>query len=224
MNLWAHGGALLCCFCQEEVDFSIPVYHGSIHEESIFDPSLLFEIAGQIKFRTEGDLDAELGICPIGVDSDLDNPLPYLAILMELGCKQHFKENSMKIKFLASEPPVNGRFQSLVEERNMALEDSTNTDKTAIKELKKKVNNAQLAVDSYNRYSISVCGASLDMYNILSKANIVQEFAALLNIVMPESEAECTKMHMWPLERLSEKSHHTDWMWEYSASEAYEEW
>ena len=222
-NLWARGGALQCCFCQEKLDFVIPIYHGSIHEESIFDPSLLFGIAGQVKFRTDGDLDAELGIRPIGVDRDLDDPLPYLAILMELGCKQRFKENGMKIKCLASEPPAGGRFRSLVEKRNMALEDlASNTDKAVIKELKKKVNDAQCAVDSYNRYSISVRGASPDVYNILSEANIVEEFATLLNIVMPESDAERTKMHMRPLERLSEKSHHTDWMWEYG--EAYEEW
>ena len=222
-NLWARGGALQCCFCQEKLDFVIPIYHGSVHEESIFDPSLLSEIPGQIKFRDNGERVAELGIRPIGVDRDLDNPVPYLAILMELGCKQRFKENGKKIKYSASDLPVDGEFRSLVEKRNTALEYlASNTDKAAVQELKKKVNDAQLAVDSYNRYSISVRGASPDVFNILREANIVQEFATLLNIVMPESDAERTKMHMRPLERLSEKSHHTDWTWEYG--KAYEEW
>ncbi|KAF8327857.1 hypothetical protein F5887DRAFT_924568 [Amanita rubescens] len=223
-NLWARGGALQCCFFQEKIVLLLPVYHGSVDPDSIFDPSLLSSIVAQIKFKTAGDGNAELAIRPIGVVRDLDKPLPYLAILMELGCEKSFKENGKKIKYLASEPLTDGTFRSLCEASTAAaMELKTNTAKEAIKGLKKKANDAQLAVDSYNRYSISVRGASPDVYKILREAKIVKEFATLLSIVMPEGDAERTRLHMRPLEHLSEESPHADWMWKYRVSNA-EEW
>ena len=173
----------------------------------------------QIKFRTDEDQNAELAIRPIGVDRDLDKPLPYLAILMELGCENTFKENGKKIKYLASEPLADGTFRSLCEASNAAAMDlKTNTAKEAVKGLEKKASDAQLAVDSYNRYSISVRGASPKVYKILGEAKIVKEFATLFSIVMPESDAERTRLHMRPLEHLSKGSPHTDWMWKYGVS------
>ena len=222
-NLWARGAGLQCCFSQEKIDLLLPAYFGSIAPDSIFDPSLISPIALQIKFRTAGDLDAELAIRPIGVDRDLNKPLPYLAVLMELGCEQHFKENNKKIKYSASGPLADGAFRSLCEAWKAAVKNlETNIEEEAVKGLKIKVTKARLAVDSYNRYSISVRGASPEVYGILRSANIEKEFETLLKIVMPSSDAEPTRMHMRPLERLSEKSAHTDWTWKYGLSN--EEW
>ncbi|KAF8347980.1 hypothetical protein F5887DRAFT_673723 [Amanita rubescens] len=220
-NLWARGGGLQCCFSQERIDLLLPVYHGSVDRDSIFDPSLFSAIAAQIKFGTTGDGNAELAIRPIGVVRDLDKPLPYIAILMELGCEQPFQENGKKIKYLAPGPLADGAFRSLCEARDTAAKNlETNTEKKAIKGLKKKVNDARLAVGSYNRYSISVRGISPDVYGILRTADIVQEFATLLSIIVTSiAEDDDTKKHMRPLERLSDQSH-IAWMSDYGVERA----
>ena len=103
MNLWACGAALQCCVSEEKIDLLIPVYHCFVNPDSIFDPSLLSLTVVQVKFKTGRDLDAELAISPFGVVHNLDKPLPYLVIVMELGCEWHYEGN---IKFLASEPPT----------------------------------------------------------------------------------------------------------------------
>lgn len=212
-NLWARGGALQCCFFQERIDLLLPIYYGSVDPYSIFDPSLLSLFVVQVKYRANGNGNAELAIRPIGLVRDLDKPLPYLAMLMELGCKQRFKKGRKKIKYLASESLVDGAFRSRHEEWDAAVKDlRANTAKNAVKGLKKKVNDARLAIDSYNRYSISVRGISPDEYGILRTAKIAKEFATLLSIVLPPiTEDHSTKRHMRPLECLSDRS----WMSHY---------
>jgi hypothetical protein len=218
-NLWARGAGLQCCFSQESIYLLLVVYHGSIDADSIFDPSLLSSITAQIKFRTAADGNAELAIRPIGVVRDLDKPLPYLAILMELGCEQRFKGNGEKIKYLAAGPLADGAFRTLHTAWDAAAKDlKTNTKKNPAQGLKKKVSDARLAVDSYNRYSISVRGISPDVYGILRTAKITKEFATLLSIITSSiAEDHSTKKHMRPLERLSDRSH-IAWMSDYGLS------
>ena len=213
-NLWVCGAGLQCCFSQERIDLLFPAYHGPI------DPSLLSVIVIQIKFKHDGDLNAELAISPLGGDRDLDEPLPYLAILMELGCEQSFKGSKKKIKYMASGELAAGEFRERCRARNTAEQVLlNNTEKAAINRLKKKVYDARLYADSYNRYSISVRGASPEVYGILHSANIVREFRTLLNVVMPSSDAEKrTTMYMRPSERMSRGSSHTDWMWKIGLS------
>ena len=222
-NLWARGAGLQCCFSQESIDLLLVAYHGSVDPHSLFDPSLLSSIAVQVKFRIAGDGNAELAIRPISVVRDLDKPLPYLAILMELGCEQCFKSNGTKIKYLASEPLADGAFRTLHKAWDAAAKNlKTSTNKDAAPALKKAVKEARLAVDSYNRYSISVRGISPDEYGILRTAKIAKEFATLLSIIMTSiAEDHSTKKHMRPLERLSDQSH-IAWMSEYGLSN--EEW
>ena len=86
-NLWVHGAGLQCWFSQERIDLLVPAYHGPIGPDSIFDPSLLSVIVIQIKFKHDGDLNAELAISALGGDRDLDEPLPYLTIVMELSLR-----------------------------------------------------------------------------------------------------------------------------------------
>ena len=113
---------------------------------------------------------------------------------------------------MASEELAAGEFRERCRARNTAEQvHLNNMDKAAINGLKKKVYDARLYADSYNRYSISVRGASPEVYGILHSANIVREFRTLLNVVMPSSDAEKrTTMYMRPSERMSRGSPHTD--------------
>ena len=226
-NLWARGAALQCFFSQESIDFLIPSYHGSVDPDSEFDPSLLSAVVVQVKYKVAEDKQAELAIGPIGVDRDRHQPLPHLVILMELGNESRYNDNGSMIKCAASEPPADGEFGILCDAWNAAAEKletyrrEKNIQNETLEDLKKKTNDARLAVDSCNRYSISVRGASPHVYGILREADIANEFATLLSIIMPSDGEHDTIKHMRPLERLSDPSH-TAWMWKYSVSG--EEW
>ena len=224
-NLWARGGALQCRFSQESIDFLFPLYFGSVDPDSEFDPSQLSGGVGQIKFKVARDKKAEAAICPIGVPRDCQQPLPYLAILMELGNESRYKETNSKIKCATSDPPVDGEFENLCDVWDAAVKrlesycGRRKPWKESLEKLKKAANDARLAMDSYNRYSLSLRGVSQDVYGILHDAHIEKEFATLLSIIMPSPVDErSTRQHMRPLERLSAASSHTDWMSEYVVS------
>jgi hypothetical protein len=71
-------------------------------------------------------------------------------------------------------------------------------------------------MDNFNRYTISIRGATPEVYGILKEANVVREFARLLSVTMPAPVAQDHKIeHMRPLEHLGDTSAHTDWMYEY---------
>jgi hypothetical protein len=198
------------------IDCLIPIYIGSVAADTVFDPSRLSVVASQVKVA--GDKKAETTIRPIVIPRDLRCPLPHLAILMELGNEER---KPLKIKPTASEPVGDGEFEELPDKLITAVKDPESHKRQPKKleadteRLKRKVKEARLAVDSCNRYSISVPGASGDVYGILSRANIVSEFAALLSITMPPSNLDRTMQHMRPLERLGGASNHTAWMTEY---------
>ncbi|KAF8816611.1 hypothetical protein BYT27DRAFT_7220522 [Phlegmacium glaucopus] len=188
-NLWARGAALQCCFSQESIDLIIPLYCGSIHPDSNFDPAQFSAVVIQIKYKSAGDTNAEPAIRPIGVvrDHNGDQPLPYLAMLMELAAAEEY-EAHCRLK---------------------------NTPKAILTQCKKKAKDAQLAVDSCNRYSISVRGISVDEYGILREAKIADQFATLLSIIMPlHGKDKSTRKNMRPLERLSDPPH-IAWMSDY---------
>ena len=222
-NLWARGAALQCCFTQESIDFLIPIYSGSITPDAAFDPSYLSVVAGQVKFKVAGDKKAEAAIRPIGIPRDLSHPLPYLAILMELGNESNYQENHSKIKSTPT-PVTDGGFEDLTvswktaEERleTYSKQPKERKQKAMITNLEDVVKEARLAMDSYNRYAISVRGASPDVYDILRAARVEKEFATLLQITMPApSNQDRTMQHMRPLERLGAASNHTAWMSQY---------
>ena len=235
-NLWARGAALQCSFSQESFNLLIPFYYGSVEPDSIFDPSLLSAGLAQIKNKAAGDTQAELAIRPIGVPSDR---LPYLAILMELGCESCFKENRSKIKYKVSGPLDDGKLRkyrvahgkaaqklktyvenALVQKKRKTQKDTREeTWEETIKTLKEEADKTQLAIESCYRYSISVRGTSPDVYGILDKANIANEFKTLLDIIMPQplDEEDSIRQHLRPLERLADDSPQTAWMWKYGA-------
>jgi hypothetical protein len=220
-NLWTRGAALQCFFSQESIDFLIPSYHGSVDPDSKFDPSRLSAVVVQVKHKVAEDNPAELAIRPIGVHRDRHQHLPHLVILMELGNESRYNDNGLRIKCAASEPPAGGEFGILCDTWKAAAEKletyrrGKNVQNDTLEDLKKKTNDARLAVDSCNRYSILARGVSPDVYGILHTANIAKEFADLLCIIMPLSiDEQSTRQHMRPLERLSDGPR-TAWMSDY---------
>jgi hypothetical protein len=224
-NLWARGAALQYCFTQKGIDLTIPTYRGPIIADAIFDPSLLSGLLVQVKFKFSGDPQAETLIRPFGIPRDPDQPLPYLALLMELGSESNYKGLS-KIKPTPSGTTADGEFSKLTTvlataqlQYVLGLQQVGRKKKDAEFE-KQAVRDAQLAVDSYNRYSLSVRGASPEVYGILKTANIADEFATLLKITTPSpGNQKAILQHMRPLQRLGNESNHTAWMSEYVAEE-----
>ena len=73
----------------------------------------LWAVVGQVKNKVGVDKDAEPAIRPICVPRDRNQPLPYQAILMELGNESRYGDNGSRIKYATSESPADGVFGSL---------------------------------------------------------------------------------------------------------------
>ncbi|KAF8515975.1 hypothetical protein BU17DRAFT_76734 [Hysterangium stoloniferum] len=222
-NLWARGAALQCCFTQEGIDLLILTYTGSIEANAVFDPSWLSAAVVQVKFKAAGDKKASSKMRPLGIPRDLHQPLPYLALLMELGNESNYRENHSKIISMACKPVVDSEFEELFSHFAAAVK-TLHSHRN--QERGKKAKNAKETKKRKGRKSIwlwipttdtrSVRGASPDVYQIIKKADIVQEFATLLDITMPSpSNEDYTMQHMRPLDRLGVASNHTAWMTEY---------
>jgi hypothetical protein len=224
-NLWARQAILQCCHNQQSLDCLFPVYFGSVSPNANFDPSLLSGGVDQIKFKANTDTKAEIALRPIGIPRDLNRPLPYLALLMELGNESLHRATHSKIKSSVSQPLSDDGFQRLVEDWMAAVKrlkrcKSGSPTKSRIEELKGDVEAKRLAMDSYNRYLISARGSSPDVYGILNKADIAEQFATLLQIVMPmPTDQDSAIQHMQPLEHLGDTSH-TAWMKKYVVVES----
>ena len=155
------------------------MYIGSVAAEAIFEPSCLSVVVGQVKYKVAGDKKAEPAIRPLGIARDLQQPLPYLALLMELGNESRYKKTRSKAKTAVSEPLTPGLFLQRTREHRAALDElehhqnQQQTTDATIQKLKQKVAAARQAADSYNCYSISVRGASSNVYGILQTVKIV---------------------------------------------------
>jgi len=198
------------------------MYMGPVVAEAIFEPSCLSAVVGQVKYKVAGDKKAEPAIRPLGIPRDLHQPLPYLALLMELGNESRYQETHSKAKTAVSEPLTPGLFLQRTRQHRAALDElelyqnQQQMTEAMIKKLKQKVAAARQLADSYNRYSISVRGASSDVYGILQTAKIVDQFDTLLKVTMPPpNDRDRNIQYMRPLERLSRESNHTSWMSEY---------
>jgi hypothetical protein len=222
-NLWARGAILQCCFNQSSIDCLCPIYLGSVDENAVFDPELLSGAVFQIKYKAEADTTAETNMGPIGIPRDLERPLPYLAMLMEFGSEASHQTAGSKIKCTPSNVPPE-QFHQLRKDWLDALsrlgnyQKTLNRTKAKTKELYKDVKAKQQAMDSCNRYSVAVRGASSDVYGILNEASIVQEFTTLLPITSSSSAQDKALQHMRPLERLGNSSSYTHWMRDYVVS------
>lgn len=226
-NLWARGAALQCCFNQEAIDFLIVTYSGPIGATDIFDPTKLSAIVVQIKNKGQADTNAELGTQPIGVPRNAPQPLPYIAMLLEFG--NNFSTNS-QIKITV--PKYLGPFSTLENEYISAVQclrqygtivDANETVKQrrdpAKVNLRKTVQDKWLAMNEYNRFTITIRGASSDEYGGLKEAKLKEQFATLLSLTMPSPTAQDIAIqHTMPLERLGKTSAHTAWMKDYGGS------
>jgi len=89
------------------------VYHGKIDAEASFDPAMLSAAFGQVKFKTNADTAAEQAIRQIGLPRDASKPLPYLALLFELGTESKYRATQSNIYSV-----VSGTRKKLVGRRN----------------------------------------------------------------------------------------------------------
>lgn len=183
-NLWARGAALQCCFRQESLDLMIVTYKGSVAANAIFDPKNLTAIVIQVKYKNKTDLNAGRVLRPIGIPRNIHRPLPYIALLMELGSQSNYWTSRSKILVTASPLEDNGMFRTHWEKRDSAMKKllhyegrKLNGQEQKIEgELQKEVDNAQQKMDACNRFSISVRSALPEVYGVLAKAKISKAF------------------------------------------------
>ncbi|KAF8325743.1 hypothetical protein F5887DRAFT_1289437 [Amanita rubescens] len=230
-NLWARGAILQCCFNQESVDFMMIVYYGDIDAEAIFNPAKLSAVFGQVKFKSQADTTAEQAIRPIGLPRSLSGPLPYLAMLFELGNDSNHGRTKSKIKVTTPTSTMEDEFPKFTQKLTTAVE-ALDKYRAAHPEKKRKkdpelvekenqVEEERAAKDAYNRYTIAIRGASASVYGILDKAKVETEFATLLAITMPSPTVQDEMIQrMRPLERLGRKCGHTAWMSTYVVGES----
>jgi hypothetical protein len=206
-NLWARGAALQCCFNQKSIDFLIPIYIGSIVDTDRFNPSNLSVVAGQVKFKDDRDKQAGFKIRPIGIPRDRHQPLPYLALLMELGNNSKYSESNSKIFSIPSASATSqATYSGLADQLDVATKPAKDggLSQGKIKEIRQDMG-------SFNRYCVFVRGASPDTYGVLKTAHIEEAFSKLLRITMAFPNKEDHEIqHMLPLNRLV--SGYAEWM------------
>jgi len=240
-NLWARGAALQCYFQQESLNFLIVTYKGDITADTIFDIENLSAVVVQVKYKVNADTQAGHELRPIVIPRNIHQPLPYIALLMELGTKSNHHETKSQITVSASPLKDDVVFGSLWEERDSAVKNLNEYKankkakaKTKMKMtikgraqdarqtgLEEEVKDAQAKIDAVNRFSIFVRGASSKVYGVLDEADIVKEFAHLLNVTMPlpTTPQDTTMKQMHPLEHMDQTSDHTAWMFLYGRDE-----
>ena len=157
----------------------------------IFDCDQLSGVVIQVKNTKEGDTDALKYLRPVGIIRDFKDPLPYLALLMELGTKFRHQGGRL-IKHSWPKHAESFQYKVLKQEYQRALDDLSRyreqnpKDKKHLKDLEAAVQAKELEKDLYNGHSISARGAGSTTYGILKKAGIEKEFDTFLRIVMPQ--------------------------------------
>jgi len=226
-NLWARDAALQCSLNQESLDLLIPTYAGPVDDDSNFDPAMFSSIVAQVTYKSTGDVMAGQTLRPIGIPRDPYDPLPFVALLLELGNESSYQKSKSKILAIASEPgdvdfqTLKNNFSTAVETlqqyRHQKKLERRKVKMTRVKRLREELVKTRTKMDGYNRYSIFVRGASPEAYGILNKANIVVEFATLLRMTVPApADLDSNIQQMRPLERLGDSCAHTAWMLQYT--------
>ena len=203
------------------------VYYGDINAKAIFDPAMLSAVFGKVKYKSKADTTAEQAIWPIGLPHSFSGPLPYLAMLFELGNDSNHGRTSSKIKVTTPTSTTKDEFQELTKNSVKALEkyqaEHRRKKDPKLVEKQNEAKEERPAMDSHNRYTIAIRGVSASVYGILDKANVKTQFATLLAIMMPSPTAQDEMIqHMRPLERLGRESGHTAWMSRYVVEESKE--
>jgi hypothetical protein len=225
-NLWARGVALQCSFNQESLDLLIVTYTGSVAPLAIFNVAQLSAVVVQVKYKTQADTKAEAALRPIAIPRDTSHPLPYIAILMELGAESCHRSTGTRFQVKSPQPLVEGKFEDLwnkwISAQQCLQEHKSQQGETRKRKAGKDhkevqllgdIADTQVAMETYNRFTICVRGASEEVYGVLKTANVAQAFATFLSTTMPPPTAQDTAtQHMRPLDHLSDASAHTAWM------------
>ena len=205
-------------------------YSGNVAPSETFNVAKLSEVVVQVKYKTKADTKAEPTLRPLGIHRHLSQPLPHLAILLELGSESRHQKTSTLFQVLTPSALVNGKFEDLQQKWISALQELKDYKHEKLKTRKRKgrkdaqqvqlqeaLEKIRSEMDAYNRYTISIRGASSEVYGVLKKANIETEFATLLSVTMPLAlpMQDPTIQHMRPLNHLDLKSAHNAWMFEY---------
>jgi hypothetical protein len=190
----------------------------------IFDPARNSSIVAQLKLKSGGDFKAGNKIKPIGIHRSLEQPLPYIAIHVELGCKVLYRASGGTLMVTTSEPPFPGQFRLLTSDWIIARNEletmqNAHVGKEEMSTQREFIAEKRAAMDYCNRFSIYVRGASSQTYGILKKANIEKEFTTLLNTARASIDDEYRAQNMRPCERLENTSAHMAWMAEYIAED-----
>ena len=91
--------------------------------DAIFYPHLLSGWVIRIKLKEAADTKAERNLRPLGIPRHIDQPLPYLALAMELGTESSHQGTLSKLKSTPSEIPSEGHFIKLTDDFAQALHD-----------------------------------------------------------------------------------------------------
>jgi len=79
------------------------------------------------------------------------------------------------------------------------------------------VKDSRIAMDSFNKFSVSIRGSSASVYGILREAGIETQFEDLIaSITSPPTDQDTAFQHMRPLGRLGRTSGYTAWMYTYA--------
>ncbi|KAF8331451.1 uncharacterized protein EI90DRAFT_3057981 [Cantharellus anzutake] len=227
-NLWARGVIMQCCFNQTSIDFLCPVYFGSVDPGANFDCDQLSGFVIQVKNKKKGDTDtgAQRNLRPNGIIRDPEDPLPYLALLMELGTDSQYREaefityslpkHSKSFQYGALKREHQSALDRLFTHRNQIPKGKKRNpeDNGQLKVLEVDVQDKELQKDLYNRYLISARGASPKTYDILRTAGIEQQFETFLGIVLPQELSHGDEVaQMWPLNHMED---HDSWITNYA--------
>jgi hypothetical protein len=90
----------------------IVTYKGSVTADSIFDIENLSAVVVQIKNKDRPDTKAGPALRPLGIPRRVGRPLPYIALLMELGNESRHRKSNSKIKVTASPLKDAGTFET----------------------------------------------------------------------------------------------------------------
>ena len=193
------------------------VYNGDMKSDADFDPSMLSGVFGQVKFRSKSDKTAEqAGIRPFRLARDVLAPLPYLALILELGDNSGSNLEVSIPEYNAEEFEICKRewedAVKAVEERKKRRVHLGNNSESVVKNMINK----RMKMDGCNRFSISVRGTSC--YGILNKLQLARQFKSLVDFTFPLPNEQ--DQHMRPLERLG--GEHTAWMSKYAERDSEE--
>ena len=187
------------------------VYKGDMKSDADFNPSMLSAVFGQVKLRIKCDKDAEQAVRPFGLARDIVAPLPYLALILELGDNSKYQKTRSNLEILV--PEYTDAADLAIRKHEWERADVDKWKKHRVRgnnsKVVKNMRNKRMKMDGCNRFSISVRGTSC--YGILNKLQVAEQFKSLLDITLPPpNEQDKVIQHMRPLERL--RGEHVAWM------------